>query len=225
LYLATIKLVLLQFGMSEKYKYTFTVGNLMLEEFTTVAHILAFSDLRAEKDNIINNNLLNIKSESSRNRFFSEMLNRSDNIGNHFWKHFIDADHNEKAFLMFYLLLKNYLLLFDLHKDVILPKVRTLNLTLNSEDVHIFFQNKSIEHPEINNWSDTTRTKIISAIFLIYSRANLLNKNSILITKPTNKFWLNFLYYGDRWFLEFAFLNKFERENILREYNEFRQSV
>ncbi len=211
--------------MSEKYKYTFTVGKLMLEEFTIVAHILAFSDLRAEKERIVNNNLLNIKSESSRKRFFSEMLNRSDIIGRQFWKHFIDATYSEKALLLFYLLIKNYSLLFDLHKEVILPKVRTLDLGFNSEDVHMFFQNKSLEHPEINNWSQTTKTKIINSILLIYSRANLLNKNIITPTKQSNNFWFNFLTYGDKWFLEFAFLNKFERENILREYDEFRQSL
>jgi hypothetical protein len=100
-------------------------------------------------------------------------------------------------------------------KEIIVSKWKSLKRDFEEREIEIFLNKKSSEHIEIEKWSVTTRAKVIQVIQRMLKEAGLLVNNKLNSLEANDHFWKIFIKVGDTWFLEFALLNKEQRERII----------
>lgn len=197
------------------YSASFTAGSLLLDETSRVMKYILNDELELKRQEIIQNNIIKINSESARKRVLQEISKRYKSVDKSVWAKYENSTLGEKKIILFYVAVKTYLLLNDLMDDVIIPKWRRLKRDFGAVDVEVFLNKKSAEHPEIEEWAETTRAKVIQVIQKIMKEAGILLNNRLTALESADHFWLFFVKLGDAWFLDFALLNKEQRERIL----------
>ncbi len=197
------------------YSASFTAGSLLFEETTRLLKYILNDELELKKNEIIQQNIIKINSESARKRVLQEIRKRYNSVNNSVWVMYESSGLREKKILLFYTVLKTYPLLADLVKDVIVLKWKSLKSDLTVRDIELFLDKKSSAHPEIDKWSITTRAKVIQVIQRILKEAGILVNNKLSALESSDNFWGFFVQLGDPWFLEYALLNKDQREKII----------
>lgn len=198
-----------------KYTASFTAGSLLLDETTRVLKYILNDELELKKDEIIKKNIIKINSEAARKRVLQEIRIRNKSVDKSVWEKFENASTSNKKILLFYSTLKAYPVLIDFMKDVIVNKWKSLKKDFDEREIEVFLDKKSAEHPEIEEWSETTRAKVIQVIQRILKEAGILVNNKLTALESADHFWRFFVQLGDPWFLEFALLNKEQRERII----------
>jgi hypothetical protein len=100
---------------------------------------------------------------------------------------------------------------------VVLENWKNMKRDLDERDVELFLERKSHEHSEIDEWTDSTRDKVVQVIMRILKESGILIDSEITPLEVTDEFWKLFGALNDEWFLELALLNKDHREKILRK--------
>lgn len=198
-----------------KYTASFTAGSLLLDETTRVLKYILNDELELKKDEIIKKNIIKINSEAARKRVLQEIRIRNKSVDNSVWEKFEKASTSDKKILLFYATLKSYPVLIDFMKDVIVNKWRSLKKDFDEREVEVFLDKKSAEHPEIEEWSETTRAKVIQVIQRILKEVGILVNDKLNSLESSDHFWKFFVQLGDPWFLEFVLLNREQRERII----------
>ena len=201
--------------LKEKYTASFTAGSLLLDETTRVLKYILNDELESKKDEIIKKNIIKINSEYARKRVLQEIRLRNKVVDKGVWEKFENASVKEKKILLFYAAIKTYAILSDFVKDVIIDKWKSLKLDFDEREIEVFLDKKSSEHPEIENWSETTRAKVIQVIQRILKEAGILVNNKLKPLESADHFWKFFVQVGDSWFLDYALLNREQRERII----------
>lgn len=199
-----------------KYTASFTAGSLLLDETTRILKYILNNELELKKDEIIKKNIIKINSESSRKRVLQEIRKRNEAVDKSVWGNFEKLSTREQKILLFYSTVKTYPILNDFMKDVIVNKWKSLKKDFSDREIEIFLNKKTAEHPEIEEWSETTRAKVIQVIQRILKEVGILKNNKLNSLESEDHFWKFFVKLGDPWFLEYALLNKEQRERIIK---------
>lgn len=200
-----------------KYSASFTAGSLFVNEFSALGHWLIDEHRFVLLNNEIKqNNLLSIKSETARKRVVSEIKKRIQAVDDTFWPFFLNCTEPEKRLALFYLCLKTYPLVFDLHFEVVVKRWRILEREISAYEVQMRMDELASYNDSINEWSSETRQKLITVFLRMLREAKLLNQNTLMKPTVTNAdFWYYFIQQGDEWFLDACFLPKHEKEALL----------
>ncbi len=199
----------------KKYTASFTAGSLLLDETNRVLKYILNDELEIKRNEIVQKNIIKINSEAARKRVLQEIRKRAKAVDKEVWYIFEDSSESEKKKILFYVSIKTYPILNDFIRDVIVPKWKSLKNEFEERDIEIFLEKKSVEHQEIENWSETTKAKVIQVIQRILRESGLLLNNNLVPLQASDHFWKFFVQIDDRWFLEFALLNKEQREKII----------
>jgi hypothetical protein len=199
------------------YSASFTAGSLLLEEISRVIEYILNDTLEEKKNELISNNTIKINSESARKRVLQEIRKRKKMVGSVVWERFAVSSQAERKILLFYVCLKTYTMLYDFQKEVVLESWKNMKRDLDERNVELFLEQKSHEHPEIDEWTDSTRDKVVQVIIRILKESGILIDSAITPLEATDEFWRLFGTLNDEWFLELALLNKVQREKILRK--------
>ena len=200
-----------------KYTASFTAGSLLLDETTRVLKYILNDELELKKNEIIKKNIIKINSEAARKRVLQEIRIRNKVVDKSVWEIFGNAATREKKILLFYSTIKAYPILNDFMKDVIVNKWKSLKKDFNEREIEVFLDKKTAEHPEIEEWSETTRAKVIQVIQRILKEAGILVNDKLNALESAVHFWRFFIQFGDAWFLEYALLNREQRERIIEK--------
>jgi len=202
---------------TKKYSASFTAGSLLLEETSRIIDYIINDTIEEKKKEIITNNAIKINSESARKRVLQEIRKRKRAVNPVVWKRFAVSNQSEQKILLFYVCLKTYTLLYDFQKEVVLENWKNMKRELDERDVELFLERKSYEHPEIDEWTDSTRDKVVQVVIRLLKEAGLLIDYKLLPLEANNEFWKLFVELNDGWLLEFALLNKDQRDKVLRK--------
>ncbi len=198
-----------------KYSASFTIGSLYLDETVRVIKYILANELDQKKSEIIEGNVIKLNSELTRKKVLQEIKKRVKSVDRSVWTTFEKTSTNGRKILLFYSVIKTYPLLNDFMKEVIVNKWKSLKFDFNKREIEIFLDKKSAEQPEIEKWSITTKAKIIEIIKRMLKECGLLVNNKLNAFDAPDYFWKLFIQVGDPWFLEFALLNKEQRERII----------
>jgi hypothetical protein len=188
------------------YKADFTATGLLYEETLRLLPTLMKDDaidlLRIEESQ---NEYLLISSQSSRKRIGQEIRKRSGVAPDGFWEYFEQSGEAEQKILLFYLCLKAYPLMFDLHFSLTVSRWKRLNYVLTKHDVLFRFDLMTGNHPEMNEWTDTTLDKLATNYLRMLREANLLAGNELKPALTDPNLWKTVSNWGDNWLHEAAF--------------------
>lgn len=200
-----------------KYTASFTAGSLLLDETTRVLKYILNDELELRKNEIIQKNIIKINSEAARKRVLQEIRIRNKVVDKSVWEKFENVSTREKKILLFYSTVKAYPILNDFMKDVIVNKWKSLRKDFSEREIEVFLDKKTAEHPEIEEWSETTRAKVIQVIQRILKEVGILVNDKLNALESAVHFWKFFVQLGDPWFLEYALLNREQRERIIEK--------
>ena len=190
----------------KKYDANFTAGGLLFKEFTSIASILTcnnFIDQIHEECKL--NLLLGIQTESARKRVISEIKRRYEIVDESFWEWFSNIIEKEQKLALFYVCLKTYSIVLDLHLEVALKKFRT-GSNLDSYSVQMRIHELAATNEEIGDWSTSTLDKINSQYRTTLKDCGLLNGETLLPqSNISDLFWGYFEDIEQGWFKEMCF--------------------
>lgn len=198
-----------------KYTASFTAGSLLLDETTRVLKYILIDELELKKDEIIKKNIIKINSEAARKRVLQEIRIRNKVVDKSVWEKFEKVSTREQKILLFYSTVKAYPILNDFMKDVIVNKWKSLKKDFGEREIEVFLDKKSSEHLEIEEWTETTRAKVIQVIQRILKEVGILINDKLNSLESADHFWKFFVKLDDPWFLEYALLNREQRERII----------
>lgn len=189
------------------YSSAFTASALLFNEFSKVKeNILADDFNRQMKAEVSENIRMGIKSQSARKRISQEMIKRFESAPAGFWPFFFERNEEEQKLALFFLCLKTYSLMLDYHLEVALKRWKTRSEQLGTFDLQMRLDEISSKHPDVDAWSESTKTKTITVYLRTLSEAGLLKNGKLQKPIRVNPdFWEYFIKNDESWFLESCF--------------------
>lgn len=199
------------------YSASFTAISLAYNEMNAILPLL-LSD-QAEpliKEEIRDNKLLKINSEQARKRVLIELRKRFNVLDVDFWNIYLSLSEKEQRILLFYNVLKCYLLLTDLHFNVALPKWRSVNHVLSSIEVLSELYELSAKDAFVDSWTEKTKKKITSVYLLMLRQCGMINESTAELQplKISDELATYFVKHNELWFLDACLLPVYEIDRI-----------
>jgi hypothetical protein len=191
------------------YSAAFTAASMMYSEMNAL--IPLFQDEHAQElinKEIEENNLLCINSLMSRKRVVSELQRRYHAVPRSFWDQYLLLNEKVQRIALFFVLLKTYQLLFDMHVCMTLSMWRSADIHLESSDVMLYLNELASQDKFVDSWTESTRKKVCSVYILMLHQAGLMQDGTAQLQEPSlsDEDWLLFIRIGEPWFIEACFL-------------------
>lgn len=195
--------------LNTQYDSNFNAGGLLFHEFKAIEAMLISDDF----DNLIKleadqNNVLGIATNSARKTIITEIKRRHKIVPRSFWEHFISWTDDEQKLALFYLCLKTYPLIMDIHIEVALKKYR-IGSKLEAYDIQMRLDEIISYDEKVASWSVTTLKKLNRQYRKALKDAGLYEKKTLQRpSKVSNHFWSYFKEINEPWFLEACFMDR-----------------
>jgi hypothetical protein len=189
------------------YDANFTAGGIFFNEYSALKdHLLDEEFIGLLKNEIQENKILGVATLSARKRIVSEIIRRYNTMPKSFWELFQHLNEQETKLALFYVCLKTYPIVFDLHFNVsvLLEKKGEM---LNDFSVQMRLDELSTSSTEIGSWSITTLKKINTQYRKALKDTELVKQGNLV--KPflvSDSFWEYFKSTNEAWFLQACFI-------------------
>ena len=161
----------------------------MFYEFERILPLLLDPDSeQLLKDEVENNQILQVNNRKARERFVVEFKRRFNSVPFHFWQTWQGWSETGKRAGLFYAILKTYKLVFDFHFNVAIRHWNSINHQLGKSDIMMEFNEIAAHDDFVDSWSDSTKGKCASA-FLTILRLSALIPGSV-VSPSTPQFQL-----------------------------------
>ena len=184
----------------------------MHSEMTAMLPLLLAPDADALiKHEITENNILLIKSESSRKRAVAEFRRRFNAVPREFWEWYNTVSENTQLFAMFFVNLKAYRILFDFQVNVVVNNWNGISQSVSYNDILSEMYQISANDDFVDSWSDDTKNKVVSWFITMISKVGLLDKKTSQLSSPiiNEEEFAYFLKINEAWFLDACLLDPF----------------
>ena len=184
----------------------------MHSEMTAMLPLLLAPDADALiKQEITENNILLIKSESSRKRAVVEFRRRFNAVPREFWEWYNTVSENTQLFAMFFVNLKAYRILFDFQVNVVVNNWNGISQSVSYNDILSEMYQISANDEFVDSWSDETKNKVVSWFITMITKVGLLDKKTSQLSSPiiNEEEFAYFLKINEAWFLDACLLDPF----------------
>ena len=196
------------------YTAAITGGGFLFEETNLLLPLLQSEDRVAMlKEEMVNNRILQINAEKSRENNILEIVRRYDTMPVRFWEEYKEMAENDQKIALFFVILKTYKVCFDFQIRVTMRKWNGIAKSLTREDLMLEFSEIAAKDEFVNSWSENTMRKVASTYLSILRKVGMLDNNSELHSVEAN----NMDYYlkiGEPWFLEACLLQPYQIDSI-----------
>jgi hypothetical protein len=193
---------------NNKYDANFAIGALFYNEFIVLEKIFLsdnFNELIKVEE--VNNELVGIATFSARKRILREIKRRYNTMNLSFWEFFYELSEKEQKLALFFVILKTYPIVMDIHVDIALSRFK-IGSSLDVYDITMKLDEIASRNERVASWSETTFRKIniqyrkMIKDIGIYQGNNLVTPSGI-----SNTFWDYFKKNNEAWFIEACFVN------------------
>jgi hypothetical protein len=194
--------------IKSNYDANFTAGGILFNEFISLEDML-LSENFVERICIEEeeNNVMGVATNSARKRIISEIKRRYNVVPNDFWILFFGWNENEQKLALFFLCLKTYPLIFDIHFEVTLKKFK-VGSSLNAYDIQMQIDEIASSDDGVASWSVSTLKKMNVQYRKALKDVGLWNGERFLeATNTSSQFWNYFEDHHEAWFLSACFKN------------------
>lgn len=164
-----------------RYVLSFTACPMRRPECVTAARsYCALGDWRAVRDAIENDDILIIRSESSRKRIGLEITKRLRNLSDEELARLADCDTEEQTALVWTGICRTYEFIRDFLTDVVAVRWRDGLGNLPQGAYESYVEEASALHPELSTLSDGTKTRLRNQLFQMLREAGFIDKDDVL---------------------------------------------
>lgn len=199
------------------YTAAITGCNFLYYEFKRILPMLMSADAEQQlKDEIENNQILQINSRKARRTFVLEFKRRLASVPLHFWQAWQKWSEKGQRVGLFYAILKTYKLVFDFHFNVAIKRWNSVDHQLTKFDIMMEFNEIAAHDEFVDSWSDNTKDRCASAYLTILRQAGLMTEktNELQSIRPDDSELEYYFCSGEEWFLEACFLYPYEINEI-----------
>jgi len=194
------------------YSAAFTTGALMREETLRIVRQLEGSSLAD-----IDPDALSTNAAKSRRTKTYEIAKRLRQAPRAVWADLQELPPAQQHIVLYYCCMTTYRLIFDFQMELVLQRWRSLEHALTPYDVQRFLEKRAAEHPEIDDWTESTRAKVENVLLLMLKEVGILEGEKLTAIDAPDHFWQRFLPTGDVWFLEAMLLSQPRRGSIINQ--------
>lgn len=203
------------------YSAALTGCSFMIDEMTACLPLLM--DENSEelmKREVSDSNILLMKSQQTRYRAAVEFKRRYTAVPADFWHKYLNMGRPQQLVAMYYVCLKTYRILFDLHINVALKKWKSANRKVTKNDAQNEIYEIAANDEFVDSWSDETKDRVASSFLTFMRKARMLDETDTLqAPKLQETDYRIYLELGDSWFLQACFLEQYEIQNIISNYD------
>ena len=198
------------------YSAAITGGGFLCDETNILLPLLMSEDSEALlKKEKLENNLLRINRETSRDRAISEVKRRYKAMPRRFWEDYIQMSEQSKKIALFYVILKTYKICFDFHINVTRNKWQSISRSVTKDVLLMEFNEIGSRDEFVDSWTDNTRNKVASAYLSILRKVGMLDdENQLHAVIDSTEAMAYYIRIGEQWFLEACLLQPFEINQI-----------
>ncbi len=162
-------------NIESKYILSFTAASLRLNEMVKVA--LAAQDNGSSDLNVVKESGVVFGSVKNRttDREFREIRKRLEKLTLDQKNILINGDLNSQKQIAFLAVCKHYAFIRDFTIEVIRDKVLLFDYQLHESDYNSFINSKILLHPELEEFSESTRKKAKQVMYRILEQAGIIN--------------------------------------------------
>ena len=137
------------------------------------------------KDLVIEENIMQKQSVSSRKRVFTEIKRRIESLTSSQLEFVNEANSSDIRNLIFLSILKTYRFIFEFMAEVISKKVLMFDYKILNSDYETFFESKKYAVEQLESITEATQYKLKQVLFRILEEAMIIdNTKSKNILKP-----------------------------------------
>ena len=199
--------------MADKiYTAAMTGCSFMHNEMKAMLPLLLSPDADALlKKEISENNILLIKSETSRKKAVLEFKRRFNAVPREFWEWFATVSESTQLWAMFFVNLKTYRIYFDFQVNVVLNKWNGISRTITYNDILSEFYQISASNAFVDSWSKETKDRITSSFITLLRKVGLLDAKTSELRSPqvNEEEFAYFLKINEAWFLDACLLEPY----------------
>ncbi|MBM7583927.1 hypothetical protein JOC86_000464 [Bacillus pakistanensis] len=130
-------------------------------------------------ERIIEQNLFQLRSESSIKKRFQMVYRRSETFNGELSKLYIDGSRLDQKALLLYSYLKCYRLPYEFFNEVILYNYRNSKLIIQNIDVEYFIERKEGESEKVAGWRPETKKRLRSSILMFFRESGMLKEEKV----------------------------------------------
>ena len=192
---------------NNKYDANFAIGALFYNEFIVLEKIFLSDNfyelIKVEEEN---NEYVGIATFSARKRILREIKRRYKSMPISFWEFFYQLSEKEQKLALFFVILKTYPIVMDIHIDIALSRFK-IGSSLDVYDITMKLDEIASHNERVASWAESTFRKIniqyrkIIKDIGVYQGNNLVSPNGI-----SNTFWDYFKQINEAWFIEACFV-------------------
>lgn len=170
------------YDASSQYSLSFTTGGLLTREAGLIAPLyLRNQDWQAVRRTITEDNLLQVRTISSRTRITREAIQRLSVLNDSEIELLVEASPTERCHLMWVAACRRYELIGDFAEEVLRERFLLMTPTLSFDDFDRFITGKSLWHPELDDLKNSTRAKLRQNLFRMLREAGLLTVHGDIV--------------------------------------------
>ena len=186
-------------------------------EFQRILPVLLSADSEEQlKEEIENNQILQINSRKARRTFVLEFKRRFASVPIHFWQTWQGWSETGQRAGLFYAILKTYKLVFDFHFNVTMKQWNSARHQLAKSDIMMELNEIAAHDEFVDSWSENTKDRCASQYLTILRQAGLLKDrtNELQAIHPDESELEYYFRSGEEWFLEACLLYPYEINDI-----------
>jgi len=160
----------------EDYSLSFTAASLMHYETEQIARVyLEYQDWKRVQKAVVEDNILQKGTISTRKREFAEIKKRLKDLSNEEMHFLTDATTDEIKLFTLVLCAKTYRLIYEFIAEVIREKYLMFDYTIYDSDYAKFIESKIASSPKLQSVTEKTLAKIKQVIFKILEQSTLID--------------------------------------------------
>lgn len=165
-----------------RYILSFTSGGLLRQPSCALARsYLELGDWTTVSDQALHDGLLQYRTLSATKRNCREIIARLHGLRTEELSLLVDANLQEQEQLLWIAICRRYRFIADFTLEVLREKSLGLRRDLSHTDIDAFIHGKSIDHPELEEITESTRKKLRSVLFTLLGDVRLIHSDGRIL--------------------------------------------
>ena len=163
--------------MANDYLMSYTAAGLMYpESLAIVDAYLKTYDWEKTREQILTENLLQKRNPASMKRQRQELVKRLKTLTDNELSDLIAADPETQRKWLWTAICRTYPFINELNSELLPEKAHSSDPFITTADIRNFYDQKSLDHPALRDYTETTREKLITTAMRLMKQAEVLGE-------------------------------------------------
>ncbi len=161
---------------TDRYRLSFTTGGLFLQEAPLVAErYLALRDWSRTRDQVRNDNLLQVRTAAAALRISKELVSRLELLELPELEELLHGSMRDRGYLLWVAACRRYAIIRDFAIEVLREHYLLLRRQISLGDYDAFYNSKALWHTELDEIATSTQHKLRQNLFRMLRDADLIS--------------------------------------------------